>query len=168
VSALARSVLLAVALVAADARAERGLFAVSAEVGPGFTGPTLLEADRGLVLTGACEYGVAERWSLALSLGGEFFQDAKTLSLSLGPHATLLENQWTTLQLFAVPELLPKWSAAGSQLDLGARAGVALRYQLLWGLGLSMQASVRARAEASGATPVRFEGLLVGGLFVEA
>ena len=165
---LARIVALAATLAVFEARAERGLFAVSAEAGQSFDSPTAAAASRGFLLVGGCEYGLAERWGLSLSAGGEFFQDQTTLSLSLGPRAVLFQSVWTTFQAFALPELLPSWSGACAKLDLGLRAGLALRYQLLWGLGLSLQGSVRARAEAAGSAPVRFEGLLAGGLFIEA
>ncbi|MHB8875855.1 MAG: hypothetical protein ACYC8T_19375 [Myxococcaceae bacterium] len=161
-----RAVLLVLLLTSSAAWAERGLFTFSLEAGQ------TLEANptpgRSFALVGTSEYGLAERWSLSLSAGAELSPSERTFSLAFGPRATLFAGEWATLEAFALPELLSGSAQPASRTDLGLRLGLALRYQLMWGVGVSLQASVRGRGAADAPSPMRLQGLVLCGLFIES
>ncbi|MBI3181757.1 MAG: hypothetical protein HYZ28_06405 [Myxococcales bacterium] len=150
------------ALSALPASAERGLMAFSLEAGVGVD-----ELERGGRLLGASEYGVSERWAVASSAGLEWRGGRRLLSLGLGPRWTMVQGDWTNVHLFLSPELLVGLTP-GTPLDLAGRGGVGVRYQLLWGMGVSFQGSIRVRSGQLGAEAPAAEALLLAGIFIEA
>lgn len=151
-------------LSALAARAERGVFAASLSAGQAVSVAPGPGTGRGVPIVGELDYGLSERWSSALAVGVELVA-SPTLTLSLGPHLTVLRTDWWTIDLLAVPEAL--WLVP-ARLDLGVRVGVSFRYQLMWGVGLGLEVSVRGRTPATGAFTPSLQGLIVGGLSVEA
>lgn len=146
--------------LAAAAHAERGLFTASLQAGQ------VAGLERAVPLLGTLQYGFAERWSLALGAGAEFSLGAPLVMLSLGPRFTLLGGAWWTLEFLLTPEAL--WTPAAKRFELGVRAGLSVRYLLLWGVGLVLEGGARGRAEAVGPFMPALQGYLVGGLFLEA
>lgn len=157
-----RLVLLLVLLASSAALAERGLFAFSLAAGPTFD----VAARHGAALTGASEYGLSERWAISLAAGGEFTAEPAAL-LGLGPRFTLFKRDWTTLQLFLLPELMLVPSTS-PRLDAGLELGLSLRYQLLWGLGVVVQAGARGRTPALDWSHPQLQAVALIGLFIEA
>ena len=150
-----RTSLLLALLSCSSAFAERGLMAFSLE-----TGPSVTPQARALSLLGTAEYGLAERWAVALSLGGDGTPGTTELWIEAGPRLGLALGDWTAIWLFATPQA--SYVPSLDQPGIGARAGVGARYQLLWGLGLSAQLSVRWRLGAG------WDAQAVAGLFIEA
>jgi hypothetical protein len=117
-------------------------------------------------LLGTLEYGFAERWSLAGALHVEFAQAGLTLAISLAPHFTLFKSSWWTVETLLAPEAL--WLPTAKRFDLGARLGLSVRYLIMWGVGIVLEAGVRGRAEATGPFTPSLQGYLLAGLFIEA
>lgn len=157
-----RRLLLVFAVLASPAAsAERGLFAFSL-----VAGPTFEASSHGAALTAAAEYGVSERWGVSLAIGGDFNAEPAAL-LGLGPRVGLYQGDWLTLQLFLLPEamLVP---SSSPRLDLGLELGISLRYQLLWGLGVAVQAGARGRTPALDWSHPQLQAVVLVGLFIEA
>jgi hypothetical protein len=148
------------ALCSGAAHAERGLFTVSLQAGQ------VMGLERAVPLAGTLQYGFAECWSLAGVGGGEFSLGAPVVTLSLGPRFTLFRSTWWTLEALLAPEAL--WTPAAKRFEYGARAGLSVRYLLLWGVGLVLEGGARIRADAVGPFAPAVQGYLVGGLFIEA
>jgi len=151
-------------LLASPALAERGVFAASLQSGQVVAVAPGLE--RNLPLLGTLEYGFSERGSLAFTAGVEFSREGVSLLAALEPRFTLWRTHWWTGEVLVAPELT--WLPVARRWQAGGRTGVALRYQLMWGFGLSLEAGLRVRADAVGPLVPSFQGYLVGGLFMEA
>lgn len=151
---MSRVVLLAM-LCATPALAERGLMAFSLE-----TGPSLSLSSRSVGLVGTAEYGLAERWAVAVSLGGDGTGQARWLWVEAGPRLVVLQGDWASAWAFVTPQAAYLPSSQG--WDAGVRAGLGARYQLLWGLGIQAQLSARWRLGTG------WDALGVAGLFIEA
>ncbi len=149
-------------IAAGQAHAERGLFAVSLSSGQSVN--VAPAADRGVPVVASLEYGFTERWAGALVAGAEL-TPSTTWVLSLGPRATLFHSDWWTIDALAAPELL---RVSAHRLDVALRVGVSVRYQLMWGVGVGVEASVRGRTDAYGPFAPSLQALVVGGLYIEA
>ncbi len=153
-------------LVAGGALAEQGVFAVALQAGQTVTVSPNAGADRAVPVLATLEYGFAERWSLGSTSGVELGPSGTTVLTALDVRLTVLRTHWWTLQTLLAPEV--RWLPVSGRAELGARAAFAVRYQLMWGVGLAAELGVRGRAEATGPFVPSLQGFLVAGLFIEA
>lgn len=158
-------VLLAV-LLAPSAFAERGLFNLSLQAGQVVAVAPAPGSERGVPLLATLEYGLSERWSISAAGNVELARSGPTLTIVLGPRLTLFKDFTWAVETLLAPEAI--WLPGARGFDLGVRAGLSVRYLLLWGVGLTLEGGVRGRAEPSGPFVPAMQGYLVGGLYIEA
>ena len=161
-----RALVVAMALAAAPCAAERGLTTLSVQSGQVVTLAPTPVAQRDAPVLATLDYGLAERLSLASVAGLELGPTRWTLSVSLGPRLTFFRGEWWTAQALLQPELL--WTPVAGRVDLGLRAGLAARWLVIWGVGLSFEAGVRGRAAMTGPLAPALQGYFVAGPYIEA
>ncbi|MBL8919241.1 MAG: hypothetical protein JNJ54_10300 [Myxococcaceae bacterium] len=156
----------AVAVLATSALAERGLVTAALQAGQVLELAPVVAAERRTPMLGTLTYGLSERWSLASGLGLEFQGGGPTLGWFLGPRLSLFRNEWWSVEALLTPEVL--WRPSTQRVDLSARAGVAVRWLMMWGVGLALELGARGRFDAQGPFTPALEAYAVGGLYIEA
>lgn len=157
---------LVLTLVATHAFAERGLVTAALQAGQVVQLAPELAGERRTPIAALMTYGVSERWSMASGLAVELHAGGPTLGWFLGPRFSLFRNDWWSIEALLSPEVL--WRPSTQRVDLAARAGVAVRWLMMWGVGLAFELGARGSFDAASRFAPAVGAYALGGLYIEA